>query len=105
MAKLVTPSGSLPSLTMGMRSSMQRLTCACPIRSCMRPAEHLHQRHWVDPARLPDSSQVAAVGFSEGLRAELCRGPVTVTTVIPGLMRTGSHLQARFTGQAGKEFT
>jgi hypothetical protein len=30
---------------------------------------------------------------------------VTVTTVVPGLMRTGSHLQARFTGQAGKEFT
>lgn len=84
---------------------MQRLTCACPIRSCMPSAEHLHQRHWVDPPRLPDSSQVAAVGFSEGLRAELCCGPVTVSTVIPGLMRTGSHLQARFTGQAGKEFT
>jgi hypothetical protein len=30
---------------------------------------------------------------------------VAVTTVVPGLMRTGSHLQARFTGQAGKEFT
>jgi hypothetical protein len=29
---------------------------------------------------------------------------VTVTTVVPGLMRTGSHLQARFTGQAGKAF-
>ena len=28
-----------------------------------------------------------------------------VTTVVPGLMRTGSHEQARFTGQAGKEFT
>ena len=30
---------------------------------------------------------------------------MTVTTVVPGLMRTGSHLQARFTGQAEKEFT
>jgi NAD(P)-dependent dehydrogenase (short-subunit alcohol dehydrogenase family) len=28
------------------------------------------------------------------VRAELGRGPVTVTTVVPGLMRTGSHLQA-----------
>ena len=37
--------------------------------------KHLHQRHWVDPPRLPDTSQVTAVGFSEGLRAELCRGP------------------------------
>jgi NAD(P)-dependent dehydrogenase (short-subunit alcohol dehydrogenase family) len=51
------------------------------------------------------TAKFAAVGFSEGLRAELGRGPVTVTTVVPGLMRTGSHLQARFTGQPGKEFT
>jgi short-subunit dehydrogenase len=51
------------------------------------------------------TAKFAAVGFSEGLRAELGRGPVTVTTVVPGLMRTGSHVQARFTGQAEKEFT
>ena len=58
------------------------------------------------PHLLPYSTaKFAAVGFSEGLRAELGRGPVTVTTVVPGLMRTGSHLQARFTGHAGKEFT
>ena len=58
------------------------------------------------PHLLPYSTaKFAAVGFSEGLRAELGRGPVVVTTVVPGLMRTGSHLQARFTGQAGKEFT
>ena len=58
------------------------------------------------PHLLPYSTaKFAAIGFSEGLRAELGRGPVTVTTVVPGLMRTGSHLQARFTGQASKEFT
>jgi short-subunit dehydrogenase len=58
------------------------------------------------PHLLPYSTaKFAAVGFSEGLRAELGSGPVTVTTVVPGLMRTGSHVQARFTGQAGKEFT
>ena len=58
------------------------------------------------PHLLPYSTaKFAAVGFSEGLRAELGRGPVTVTTVVPGLMRTGSHVQARFTGQAEKEFT
>jgi NAD(P)-dependent dehydrogenase (short-subunit alcohol dehydrogenase family) len=39
------------------------------------------------------TAKFATVGFSEGLRAELGRGPVTVTTVVPGLMRTGSHLQ------------
>jgi short-subunit dehydrogenase len=51
------------------------------------------------------AAKFAAVGFSEGLRAELGRDPVTVTTVVPGLMRTGSHVQALFTGQADKEFT
>jgi NAD(P)-dependent dehydrogenase (short-subunit alcohol dehydrogenase family) len=41
------------------------------------------------PHLLPYSTgKFAAVGFSEGLRAELGRGPVTVTTVVPGLMRT-----------------
>src|SRR5579859_4086258 len=41
------------------------------------------------PHLLPYSTaNFAAVGFSEGLRAELGVGPVTVTTVVPGLMRT-----------------
>ena len=58
------------------------------------------------PHLLPYSTaKFAVTGFSEGLRAELAHGPVTVTTVVPGLMRTGSHLQARFTGQREKEFT
>jgi short-subunit dehydrogenase len=51
------------------------------------------------------TAKFAAVGFSEGLRAELGPGPVTVTTVVPGLMRTGSHEQAPFTGRRDAEFT
>ncbi len=51
------------------------------------------------------TAKFAAVGFSEGLRAELGRGPVTVTTVVPGLMRTGSHARARFAGRRDDEFT
>ncbi len=51
------------------------------------------------------TAKFAAVGFSEGLRAELGPGPVTVTTVVPGLMRTGSHVQALFTGRREAEFT
>lgn len=50
-------------------------------------------------------AKFAAVAFSEGLRAELGSGPVTVTTAVPGLMRTGSHLHALFRGQREKEFT
>jgi short-subunit dehydrogenase len=58
------------------------------------------------PHLLPYSTaKFAAVGFSEGLRAELGSGPVTVTTVVPGLMRTGSHVQAEFAGQREREFT
>jgi short-subunit dehydrogenase len=57
------------------------------------------------PHLLPYScAKFAAVGFSEGLHAELAGTPVTVTTVVPGLMRTGSHLRAYFSGQQRKEF-
>ena len=58
------------------------------------------------PHLLPYSAaKFAAVGFSEGLRAELLQHGVKVTTVCPGLMRTGSHLNAYFKGQHRKEFT
>ncbi|HEX2656745.1 MAG TPA: SDR family NAD(P)-dependent oxidoreductase [Polyangia bacterium] len=44
------------------------------------------------PHLLPyDAAKFALVGFSEGLHAELARDGVSVTTVIPGLMRTGSE--------------
>jgi NAD(P)-dependent dehydrogenase (short-subunit alcohol dehydrogenase family) len=58
------------------------------------------------PHLLPYSSaKFAAVGFSEGLAAELAGTGVSVTTIAPGLMRTGSHLNAEFKGQRGREFT
>ena len=43
-------------------------------------------------------------GFSEGLHAELKRFGIHVLTVIPGLMRTGSHLNAQFKGKHEAEF-
>lgn len=58
------------------------------------------------PHLLPYScAKFAAVGFSEGLRAELSRHGIKVTTVVPGLMRTGSHLNAWFKGKHEDEFT
>ncbi len=57
------------------------------------------------PHLLPYSaSKFALVGFSEGLRAELMKDGVLVTTVAPGLMRTGSPPRALFKGQNEKEF-
>jgi short-subunit dehydrogenase len=51
------------------------------------------------PWLLPyNTAKHAAVGFSEGLRAELAGTGVKVTTVVPGLMRTGSFLAAWFKG-------
>ena len=51
-----------------------------------------------------NSAKFAAVGFSEGLRAEVAKDGIVVTTIVPGLMRTGSHLNAYFKGQNKKEF-
>jgi short-subunit dehydrogenase len=50
------------------------------------------------------ASKFAITGWSQGLRAELTGRGIQVTTVSPGIMRTGSHIQARFTGDAQKEY-
>src|SRR4051812_27781616 len=51
------------------------------------------------PWLLPyNTAKFAAVGFSEGMRAELAGTGVKVTTVVPGLLRTGSFLAAYFKG-------
>ena len=50
------------------------------------------------------ASKFALVGLSEGLRAELAKDNVVVTTVCPGLMRTGSPRNATFKGQHRAEY-
>jgi NAD(P)-dependent dehydrogenase (short-subunit alcohol dehydrogenase family) len=50
------------------------------------------------------ASKFALVGLSEGMRTELGKDGIYVTTVCPGLMRTGSHLNAFFKGAHEKEF-
>jgi NAD(P)-dependent dehydrogenase (short-subunit alcohol dehydrogenase family) len=50
------------------------------------------------------SAKFAEAGLSGGLHAELAREGIAVTTVVPGLMRTGSHLNARFRGHHRREF-
>jgi NAD(P)-dependent dehydrogenase (short-subunit alcohol dehydrogenase family) len=50
------------------------------------------------------ASKFALVGLSDGLRAELARDRIAVTTIFPGLMRTGSHVNARFRGHHKREF-
>jgi NAD(P)-dependent dehydrogenase (short-subunit alcohol dehydrogenase family) len=51
------------------------------------------------PHLIPYScAKFACVAFSEGMRAELQTTGVKVVTIAPGLMRTGSHLNAVFKG-------
>lgn len=57
------------------------------------------------PHLLPYSaSKFAAYGFSTGLRTELAREGVKVTTVCPGLMRTGSPRHAQVKGRQDAEY-
>jgi NAD(P)-dependent dehydrogenase (short-subunit alcohol dehydrogenase family) len=57
------------------------------------------------PHMLPYSaSKFALTGLSNGLRTELAKDGIRVTTVLPGLMRTGSPYNAWFKGQHRAEF-
>ena len=58
------------------------------------------------PHLLPYScAKFAATALSEGLRAELARDGITVTTIVPGLLRTGSPDQADFKGDRQGEYS
>ena len=57
------------------------------------------------PHMLPYSaSKFALTGLSDGLRLELMRDGIIVTTVCPGLMRTGSPVNALFKGKRPQEY-
>ena len=50
------------------------------------------------------ASKFALTGFSQGLRAEVARDGIVVTTVCPSEMRTGGHRAVTFKGQVEKEY-
>jgi short-subunit dehydrogenase len=57
------------------------------------------------PHLLPYSaSKFALVGLSEGMHSELAKDGIVVTTVCPGLMRTGSPYNAFFKGKHRQEY-
>lgn len=57
------------------------------------------------PHMLPyDTSKFALSGFSQGVAAELSGEGISVSTIYPALMRTGSPIQAVFKGDHEKEF-
>jgi short-subunit dehydrogenase len=50
------------------------------------------------------AGKFALTGLSETLRAELMKSGISVTTVTPGLMRTGSYVNVRLRGRQAEEF-
>jgi NAD(P)-dependent dehydrogenase (short-subunit alcohol dehydrogenase family) len=57
------------------------------------------------PHMVPYSaSKFALAGLSEGMRVELARDNIVVTSVYPGLMRTGSPVNAMFKGKRPQEY-
>jgi NAD(P)-dependent dehydrogenase (short-subunit alcohol dehydrogenase family) len=50
------------------------------------------------------ASKFALVGLSDAIRAELAPHGIHVTTVAPGLMRTGSPINAQFKGRHQDEY-
>ncbi|HEX4639454.1 MAG TPA: SDR family oxidoreductase [Chthoniobacterales bacterium] len=51
------------------------------------------------------ASKFALTGFSDAARCELARDNIFVTTVTPGLMRTGSDVHAMFKGDHAAEYS
>ena len=50
------------------------------------------------------AAKFAALGLAESLRAELAGDGVHLLSVVPGLMRTGSHVHAEFKGDQESEY-
>jgi NAD(P)-dependent dehydrogenase (short-subunit alcohol dehydrogenase family) len=50
------------------------------------------------------TAKSALTGFSQSLRTEVAKDGIAVTTVTPGLMRTGAHVHASLRGQREKEY-
>jgi NAD(P)-dependent dehydrogenase (short-subunit alcohol dehydrogenase family) len=50
------------------------------------------------------ASKFALTGFSDAVRAELAKDEIFVTTVTPGMMRTGSQVHAKFKGDHAAEY-
>jgi NAD(P)-dependent dehydrogenase (short-subunit alcohol dehydrogenase family) len=50
------------------------------------------------------TAKFALTGFSASLRTEVAEDGISVTTITPGLLRTGAHVNAPFKGQREKEY-
>lgn len=110
--------GPLEHMTVGDFEEVMRINFWGAVHTTMGVLPGMQQRHQgrivniasiggkvAFPHLLPYTvSKFALVGFSEGLRTELAKDGIWVTTVIPNLMRTGSPRNANFKGDHEKEY-
>lgn len=110
--------GPLDAMTLADFDYAMKLHCAAPLRLSLWLRDDMRERGGGRianvasiggiisvPHLLPYSaSKFALMGLSQGLRAELARDNIFVSTVAPGLMRTGSPPNATFKGDHEKEY-
>lgn len=110
--------GPLDAMTLDDFEDAMKLHCAAPLRMALWLRDDMRELGGGRianiasiggivsvPHLLPYSaSKFALVGLSHGLRTELARDNIFVSTIAPGLMRTGSPARALFKGDHQKEY-
>jgi NAD(P)-dependent dehydrogenase (short-subunit alcohol dehydrogenase family) len=111
--------GSVPQMTVDDFRSAHESTFWAALLPTLRVLPQMRARHegrivniTSIGGRLPGphlapytAAKFALVGLSEALRAELAKDGISVTTVVPWFMRTGSYFNATFKEPAQAEFT
>ena len=110
--------GPLEAMTLDDFHEAMDINCWGPLHTTLAVLPAMRRRGWgrivnvasiggkrAVPHMLPyDVSKFALVGLSTGLRTELAKDGILVTTVCPTLMRTGSPRNAQFKGQNRLEY-
>jgi len=110
--------GPLDSMTLDDFHNEMAVNCWGPLHTTLAVLPHMRRRQWgrivnvasiggkqAVPHLLPyDVSKFALVGLSNGLRTELAKDGILVTTACPTLMRTGSPRNAEFKGRHRAEY-
>ncbi len=110
--------GPLDTMVMTDFEDAMKLHCFAPLRAMLGVREDMRARGGGRianiasvgglvsvPHLLPYSaSKFALVGLSEGMHVELARDGIVVSTIAPGLMRTGSPRNATFKGNHEAEY-
>lgn len=110
--------GPLDSMTLDDFHTAMDINCWGPLHTTLAVLPMMRRQQWgrivnvasiggkrAVPHMLPyDTSKFALVGLSSGLRVELAKDGILVTTVCPSLMRTGSPRNATFKGQHRAEY-